>query len=163
MWVRTSEPLRTIGVFYRCSVWFDPLRTTLMDKQTLGEGVLLVRESVLPVLGVVSEPLRTTPQRKQTLHDGVLLVFSLVRLLRTSSNYTANTSKQTLGEAFLQVFCNRYGSTPNTLGPANTWRVRRCSTVIRCGSTPPNLFELHTQTLSCCRYGSNPPNLFELH
>ena len=38
-----SASKHLVRVFYRCSVWFDPsepLRTTLMDKQTLGKGVV---------------------------------------------------------------------------------------------------------------------------
>ncbi len=37
-----SASKHLVRVFHRCSVWFDPsepLRTTLMDKQTLGKGV----------------------------------------------------------------------------------------------------------------------------
>ncbi len=35
---------QTLGenIFYRCSMWFDPSKHLLMDKQTLGEGVLQV-------------------------------------------------------------------------------------------------------------------------
>ena len=68
-------------VFYRCSVCFapsEPLRTTLMAKQTLREGVL-------QVFGVVRH-LRTALQRKQTLGECILHVFGVVRTLRTSTN-----------------------------------------------------------------------------
>ena len=77
-----------------------------------------------------SEPVRTTPQIKQTLGEGVLHVFGVVRVLRTSWNYTsaqANTwrgystrcsvwfdpseplrttpqHKETLGEGVLHLF-----------------------------------------------------------
>ncbi len=54
------------------------LRTTLMDKQTLGEGVL-------QMFGMA---LRTTLMDKQTLGEGVLQVFGVVR---THTNGQANT------------------------------------------------------------------------
>ena len=57
---RFSSPYILVRVFYTCSVWFEP-----------------------------SEPLGTTPQRKQTLGEGILHVFGVVRLLRTSWNYTS--------------------------------------------------------------------------
>ena len=186
-------------------MWFnpsEPLRTSQIDKQTLGE-------SVLQVFGVVrnlrtsskntsaqantwrecstsvrwgstlyrcwvwfdsSEPSRTTPHRKHPLGESVLQVFGVLRPLRTSPNYTsvqANTwrecstggrfgsnppncfalhsmDKQALAESSLQVFgVVRFLRTSLNFTNRQANTRRECSTGVQCGSTPPNLFEIH--------------------